>query len=74
MRGRPDRLFLLIGAAQGFALAAGLPAVVWWVVELRFPPLRLALLGTALVLTILPRRACWPTSTAASGRSWPPSP
>lgn len=27
--------------------------MVWWVVELRFPPLRLALLGTALVLTIL---------------------
>ena len=27
--------------------------MVWWVVELRFPPLRLALLGTSLVLTIL---------------------
>lgn len=53
VRSRPDRLFLLMGAAQGVALAAGLPAVVWWVVELRFPPLRLALLGTALVLTIL---------------------
>lgn len=53
MRGRPDRLFLLTGAAQGFTWAAGLPVVVWWVVDLRLPPLRLALLGTALVLTIL---------------------
>ena len=38
---------------QGFVLACGLAAIVWWVVELRLPPLRLALLGTALVLTIL---------------------
>lgn len=63
MRRRPDRLFLLTGAAQGLALAAGLPAVVWWVVELRFPPLRLALLGTALVLTILVAEA--PTGVLA---------
>ena len=63
MRRRPDRLFLLMGAAQGVALAAGLPAVVWWVVELRFPPLRLALLGTALVLTILVAEA--PTGVLA---------
>ena len=53
MRRRPDRLFLLTGGVQGLAWSAGLPAVVWWVVELRLPPLRLALLGTALVLTIL---------------------
>lgn len=46
-------MFLLTGAAQGFVLAWGLAAVVWWVVELRLAPLRLALLGTALVLTIL---------------------
>ncbi|MCY3806879.1 MAG: hypothetical protein OXG91_10365 [bacterium] len=38
---------------QGLAWSAGLPAVVWWVVELRLAPLQLALLGTALVLTIL---------------------
>ena len=63
VRRQPDRLFLLMGAAQGFALAAGLPAVVWWVVELRFPPLRLALLGTALVLTILVAEA--PTGVLA---------
>ena len=53
MRRRPDRLFLLTGGAQGLAWSAGLPAVVWWVVELRLSPLQLALLGTALVLTIL---------------------
>ena len=53
MRRQPDRLFLLTGGAQGFALACGLPAVVWWVVELQLSPLRLALLGTALVATIL---------------------
>ena len=52
-RRRPERLFLLTGGVQGLAWSAGLPAVVWWVVELRLPPLRLALLGTALVLTIL---------------------
>ena len=52
-----------MGAVQGVALAAGLPAVVWWVVELRFPPLRLALLGTALVLTILVAEA--PTGVLA---------
>ncbi len=46
-------MFLLTGGAQGFTLAWGLAAVVWWVVELRLSPLRLALLGTALVLTIL---------------------
>ncbi|MCE2532211.1 MAG: MFS transporter, partial [Acidimicrobiia bacterium] len=53
MRRRPDRLFLLTGGAQGLAWSAGLPAVVWWVVKLRLSPLQLALLGTALVLTIL---------------------
>ena len=53
MHRRPDRLFLLTGGAQGFTLACGLAAVVWWVVELRLSPLRLALLGTALVLTVL---------------------
>lgn len=53
MRRRPDRLFLLTGGVQGLAWSAGLPAVVWWVVELRLSPLQLALLGTALVLTIL---------------------
>ena len=46
-------MFLLTGGMQGFILACGLAAIVWWVVELRLPPLRLALLGTALVLTIL---------------------
>ena len=46
-------MFLLTGGAEGFTLAWGLAAVVWWVVELRLSPLRLALLGTALVLTIL---------------------
>ena len=34
MRHRLDRLFLLTGGTQGLALAWGLPAVVWWVVEL----------------------------------------
>ncbi|MYI55914.1 MAG: MFS transporter [Acidimicrobiia bacterium] len=63
MRGRPDRLFLLTGGAQGFTWAAGLPVVVWWVVELQLPPLRLALLGTALVLTILVAEA--PTGVLA---------
>lgn len=63
MRGRPDRLFLLTGGAQGFTWAAGLPVVVWWVVDLRLPPLRLALLGTALVLTILVAEA--PTGVLA---------
>ena len=53
VRRRPDRLFLLTGGVQGLAWSAGLPAVVWWVVELRLSPLQLALLGTALVLTIL---------------------
>ena len=53
MRRRPDRLFLLTGGVQGLAWSAGLPLVVWWVVELRLSPLQLALLGTALVLTIL---------------------
>ena len=53
MRRRPDRLFLLTGGVQGLAWSAGLPAVVWWVVELRLSPLQLVLLGTALVLTIL---------------------
>ncbi len=52
-----------MGAAQGLVWSAGLPAVVWWVVELRFPPLRLALLGTALVLTILVAEA--PTGVLA---------
>ena len=53
VRRRPDRLFLLTGGVQGLAWSAGLPAVVWWVVELRLSPLQLALLGTALVGTIL---------------------
>ena len=53
MRRRPDRLFLLTGGVQGLAWSAGLPLVVWWVVELGLSPLQLALLGTALVLTIL---------------------
>ncbi len=37
--------------------------VVWWVVELQLPPLQLALLGTALVLTILVAEA--PTGVMA---------
>ncbi len=53
MRNRPDRLYLLTGAAQGFLFSWGLAAVVWWVVELNLSPLRLVLLGTALELTIL---------------------
>ncbi|WP_419945919.1 hypothetical protein [Candidatus Poriferisodalis sp.] len=53
MRHRPDRLFLLMGGVQGLAFAWGLPAMVWWVVDLRLSPFRLAALGTALVLTIL---------------------
>lgn len=53
MRHRPDRLFLLTGGVQGLAFAWGLPAMVWWVVDLRLSPFRLAVLGTALVLTIL---------------------
>lgn len=53
MRRRPDRLFLLTGGVQGLAFAWGLPAMVWWVVDLRLSPFRLAVLGTALVLTIL---------------------
>ena len=53
MRHRPDRLFLLTGFVQGLAFAWGLPAMVWWVVDLRLSPFRLAVLGTALVLTIL---------------------
>lgn len=63
MRSRPDRLFLLTGGVQGLAWSAGLPAVVWWVVELRLSPLQLALLGTALVLTILLAEA--PTGVVA---------
>lgn len=35
------------------AFAWGLPAMVWWVVDLRLSPFRLAVLGTALVLSIL---------------------
>lgn len=68
VRRRPDRLFLLTGGAQGLTWSAGLPAVVWWVVELRLSPLQLALLGTALVLTILLAEA--PTGVLAdlSGR------
>lgn len=53
MRHRPDRLFLLTGGVQGLAFAWGLPAMVWWVVDLRLSPFRLAVLGTALVLSIL---------------------
>ena len=53
MRHRPDRLYLLTGFVQGLAFAWGLPAMVWWVVDLRLSPFRLAVLGTALVLTIL---------------------
>lgn len=53
MRHRPDRLFLLTGGVQGLAFSWGLPAMVWWVVDLRLSPLRLAVLGTALVLSIL---------------------
>ena len=53
VRHRPDRLFLLTGGVQGLAFAWGLPAMVWWVVDLRLSPFRLAVLGTALVLTIL---------------------
>ncbi len=53
VRHRPDRLFLLTGFVQGLAFAWGLPAMVWWVVDLRLSPFRLAVLGTALVLTIL---------------------
>ena len=53
MRHRPDRLFLLTGGVQGLAFAWGLPAMVWWAVDLRLSPFRLAVLGTALVLTIL---------------------
>ena len=53
VRHRPDRLFLLTGGVQGLAFAWGLPAMVWWVVDLRLSPFRLAALGTALVLTIL---------------------
>ncbi len=53
MRHRPDRLFLLTGGTQGFSLAWGLPAVVWWVVQLALSPIQLVLLGTALVVTIL---------------------
>ena len=53
MRHRPDRLYLLTGFVQGLAFAWGLPAMVWWVVDLRLSPFRLAVLGTALVLSIL---------------------
>ncbi len=53
MRQRPDRLFLLTGGVQGLAFSWGLPAMVWWVVDLRLSPFRLAVLGTALVLSIL---------------------
>ena len=53
VRHRPDRLFLLTGGVQGLAFAWGLPAMVWWVVDLRLSPFRLAVLGTALVLSIL---------------------
>ena len=53
MRHRPDGLFLLTGGVQGLAFSWGLPAMVWWVVDLRLSPFRLAVLGTALVLTIL---------------------
>ena len=53
MRHRPDRLFLLTGGVQGLAFSWGLPAMVWWVVDLRLSPFRLAVLGTALVLSIL---------------------
>ena len=35
------------------AFSWGLPAMVWWVVDLRLSPFRLAVLGTALVLSIL---------------------
>ena len=50
---RPDRVYLLTGAMQGFTFGWGLAAVVWWVVELELSPLRLVLLGSALELTIL---------------------
>ena len=63
VRRRPDRLFLLTGGAQRFTWSAGLPMVVWWVVELQLPPLQLALLGTALGLTILVAEA--PTGVPA---------
>jgi hypothetical protein len=53
VRKRPDRLFLLTGGVQGLAFSWGLPAMVWWVVDLRQSPFRLAVLGTALVLSIL---------------------
>lgn len=71
MRRRPDRLFLLTGGVQGLAWSAGLPAVVWWVVELRLSPLQLALLGTALVLTILLAEA--PTGVLADLHGRKPS-
>ena len=45
--------------------------MVWWVVELRFSPLRLALLGTALVLTILVAEA--PTGVLADLHGRKPS-
>ena len=54
MRHRPDRLFLLTGFVQGLAFAWGLAGDGGgWVVDLRLSPFRLAVLGTALVLSIL---------------------
>ena len=64
-------MFLLTGGVQGLAWSAGLPLVVWWVVESRLSPLQLALLGTALVLTILLTEA--PTGVLANVYSRKPS-
>jgi len=51
---RARRVYLSLGFMQGIIFGMwGLTAVVWWVVDLELRPLRLVLLGTFLVGTML---------------------
>ncbi len=68
---KPERLYLAMGAAQGFLWAPwGLAAMGWWVVDLAFSPIQLVALGTVLELAVLLSES--PTGAVADvfSRKW----
>lgn len=67
----PRRVYLLLGAAQGFSWGGwAVVAVSWWVVDLGLPPLQLVLLGTVLELALFVAEV--PTGVVADvwSRKW----
>ena len=53
VRQRPETLYVLTGAGQGFFSAWGLAAIIWWVGTLGLGPRQLVLLGTAFEIPVL---------------------